>query len=218
MNRVEQAIKTNGGETMNQTTIRISGWSAYANGILTLANMITISLMFAVNPAWGKVNDAVSVLWALSFLPLALLFSRVNRQVMGRGVAMGTAIAGAGAMLLFAGLQSLLAAGLVQFEQTFSAVVALGGIMGMWLLATGLLVRKGQTLPRGLAWLSIVFGFGYILGMVGYWLGGYASPFLWAGAAIGYVVGPVWAFWLGWLLLSGRAPMTAIDSGGSIQV
>lgn len=203
---------------MSEFRVRAFGWSAYANGILMLANMITISLMFAVDPLWGPVNDAVSVVWALSFLPLALLFAQVNGPVLGRGVAVATAIVGAGAMLLFAGLQSLLVASIVRFDQTFAAVATLGGIMGVWLLVNGLLARKGQTLPRGLSWVTIVFGLSYVLGMVGNWLGGYDSALLWVGAAVGFLVGPVWAFWLGWLLLHGRVPSTAIDRASTIQV
>jgi hypothetical protein len=180
--------------------------------------MITISLMFAVDPLWGPVNDAISVAWLVSFIPLALIFVHVNGQVMGRGVAVGTAVVGAGAILLFAALQILLVVGLVRFEQTFAAVATLGGIMGAWLLVNGLLALKGRTLPRGLSWLTITFGFGYVLGMVGYWLGGYESALLWVGAAMGYLAGPVWAFWLGWLLQHGRFPNTAIDRAGTIQV
>jgi hypothetical protein len=203
---------------MREFGVRLAGWSAYANGLLMLANMITISLMFAVDPLWGPVNDAVSVAWLLSFLPLALVLAEVNRPVMGRGVAVGTAAGGAGAILLFAGLQILLVVGLVRFEQTFTAVVTLGGIMGVWLLVNGLLARSGQTLPRGLAWLAIIFGLSYVLAMVGFWLAGYESTILWIGAGVGYLVGPVWAFWLGWLLLRGRLHMATIDRAGTIQV
>jgi hypothetical protein len=212
-----QTIEGRGEVTMSKSTVRVTGWSAYANGILMVANMITLSLMFAVNPMWGPVNDAISVFWALSFVPLALLFVPLNRHVLGRGTAVGTAVAGMAALLLFAALQSLLVVGLVRFEQTFAAVVALGGIMGLWLLANGLLALKGNTLPRGLSWLTTVFGFSYVLAMIGFLLGGYENPTLWAGAAIGFLIGPVWAFWLGWLLLRGRVASPAFDRASSRQ-
>jgi hypothetical protein len=201
---------------MNHTQIRLMGWSAYANGVLMLANMVTLGLMFMVSMSWGRVNDAVSVVWMLSFLPLAVLLYRLNQAVMGRGVALATAVVGVVAMLIFAGLQYLLTVGQVRFEQTFPAVVALGGILGLWLLVNGLLARKGKTLPAGLAWLTVVFGLSYVLATAGYWLGGgnYEQPLLWIGAAIGYLVGPVWAFWLGWLLQHARVPMPALDRAG----
>jgi hypothetical protein len=195
---------------MNHTQTQLIGWSAYANGFLMVANMVTLFLMFTVDPMWGPVNDALSVPWMLTFLPLAVLFARLNQPVMGRVLVAGTALAGIAAMLLFAVLQSLLALRLVRFEQTFAAVVTLGGILGVWLLLNGLLALRGSTLPGGLAWITVAFGFSYIVGAAGYWLGGYEQPLLWAGAALGYLLGPVWAFWLGWLMLHGRlAPATA---------
>ena len=200
---------------MNQSTLSIFGWSAYANGILTMANMVTLALMFGVSMSWGRVNDAISVLWLLSFLPLAVLLAQVNQPVMGRAVAVGTAVVGVVAMLAFAVLQSLLVVGQVRFEQTLAAVMTLGGVLGLWLLMNGLLALMGRTLPGGLAWLSIGFGVCYLLGTIGYWLGGYESPILWVGVAVGYLLAPVWAFWLGRLLLNGRLiPAAALASGG----
>jgi hypothetical protein len=214
MNDTKQTMNSKGEEIMSDTVVRTIGWSAYANGILMLANMITLLLMFTVNPFWGPVNDAISILWMLSFLPLVLLLAQVNQSVMGRGVVVGTALVGAAAMLLFAGLQSLLVVGQARFEQTFAAVVVLGGIQGLWLLLNGLLALKGSTLPGGLAWLSIAFGLGYIVAAVAFFLGGYENPILWLGAGVGYLIGPVWAFWLGWLVLHSRLPTAAIASSG----
>jgi hypothetical protein len=199
---------------MNQSALSIFGWSAYANGILTVANMVTLALMFGVSMSWGRVNDAISVVWLFSFLPLAVLLAQLNQPVMGRAVAVGTAVVGALGILAFAVLQSLLVVGQVRFEQTLAAVMTLGGILGLWLLLNGLLALMGKTLPGGLAWLSIGFGLCYILGTIGYWLGGYENPILWVGVAVGYLLGPVWAFWLGRLLLNGRlAPVAALTAG-----
>ena len=44
--------------------------------------------------------------------------------------------------------------------------------------------------------------FGYLVGALGYWLGGYEHPLLWIGAVTGYVIGPVWAFRLARALLA----------------
>ena len=200
---------------MSETTVRVIGWSAFANGVLMLANMITLMLMFTVNPFWGPVNDAISVVWLLSFLPLALLFVRINQAVMGRGVALATALAGTAAILVFAVLQALLVLRVVRFEQTFSYVVALGGIMGAWLLVNGLLAPTGQTLPAGVAWLTTIFGLSYVSAVAGFWVSGYENPLLWAGTAAGYIVGTVWAFWLGWLLFHGRVSPAAAPSAGT---
>jgi hypothetical protein len=200
---------------MNDSVIRLIGWWAYANGVLTVVNMITLALMFAVNPLWGPVNDAISVVWVLSFVPLALFLARLNRPVMGPASALGAAAVGIVAMMAFAVLQGLLALGRVQFEETLGAVMTLGGVLGLWLLVNGLLARGGGTLPAGLAWLTVGFGLCYGAGALGYWLGGYENPLLWIGAAVGYLIGPVWAVWLGRLLLDGRVVhTTALGAGG----
>lgn len=201
---------------MSESVLRLMGWTAYANGILVLANMVTLALMFGVSMSWGRVNDAVSVFWILSFLPLVLLLIQVNGAVMGRGVALGTAVPAVAAIVAFAVLQSLLVVGQVRFEQTFAAVAGLGGMVGLWLVANGLLALRGATLPGGLAWLSIAFGLSYVVAAFAAWLGGNEHPVLWLGAAVGYLIGPVWAFWLGRLLLRGRlVSAIAAAAGGS---
>ena len=210
MNNSSQVMKSEGEGIMSESVVRLIGWSGFANGVLMVANLVTLALMFGVSFFWGRINDAVSVLWLLSFLPLVLLLAQVNQPVLGRGVAVGTAIIGAVSILVFAVLQSLLVVGQVRFEQTFAAVATLGGVLGLWLLLNGLLALMGKTLPTGLAWLSIVFGLSYIAGTIGYWLGGYAQPIVWVGAAVGYLVGPVWAFWLGRLVLRGHL-VSALD-------
>ena len=88
MNDTRERMEGKSEAIMNESAIRFFGWTAYANGILLIANMVTIVLMFAVSFSWGPVNDALSVVWMLSFLPLALLFYRLNQPVMGRKVAL----------------------------------------------------------------------------------------------------------------------------------
>jgi hypothetical protein len=200
---------------MNEQLLRSMGWWAYVNGALTVVNMITLALMFAVNPLWGPVNDAISVPWVLSFVPLALLFGRLNRPVMGPRVALGAAVAGISAMVAFAWLQGRLAIGLVRFEETLGAVMTLGGVLGLWLLVNGLLALAGQTLPGGLAWLTVGFGLSFVVAALGYGFGGYQQPLLWVGAGVGYLIGPVWALWLGRLLLDGRWIEVVARSAGN---
>jgi hypothetical protein len=193
---------------MNESVIRIVGQSAYANGILMIANLVTLMLMFILGEPWGWINDNISVFWALSFIPLAIVFYQVNKPV-GGGGSLIAAVVGIMALLVFAGLQTMLVLRQVRFEQTFTAVVVAGGVMGLWLLLNGLLARQGQTLPASLIWLTILFGLGYIMAAIGYGLGGYESPILWFGSLIGFVLGPVWAFWQARLLLKNRLVMPA---------
>jgi hypothetical protein len=201
-----------GGLTMNESFIRFAGWSSYANAALTIAILVTLAVFFAIGGPWGTINDALSVVWALSFIPLMIVLYQLNRPA-NATFSLALAIVGIAAMGTFAFLQTLLVLRLVQFEQTFMAVVTLGGIMGLALLLDGLLARSSQSLPAGLTWLMVAFGLGYIISVTGFWLGGWENPLASIGYLIGILTGPAWAIWLGRLLLNGFWT-TAMNSVG----
>lgn len=201
---------------MNESFIRLSGWLAYANAVLSIAGFVTLVGFFIIGGILGPVNDAISVLWALTFVPLLLLLYQLNRPV-NQPVSLAVAIAGIAAALGFALLQSLLVLGIVRFEQTFMAVVTLGSIIGLAILIGGLMARGGQTLPSGLTWMFIAYGLGYALSALGIWLGGQEHPLAASGYLIGAIAGPIWAIWLGRLLLNGaKVTATGLDIGGSL--
>jgi hypothetical protein len=137
---------------------------------LSIAIFVTLVVFFTIGGFWGTINDAISVVWALSFVPLLVVLYHFNKPV-NPPLNLAMVIAGIIAMIAFASLQSLLVLGLVRFEQTFMVVVTLGGVLGLVLLLNGVQARAGQSLPAGLAWLIIVFGLGYVLSAVGIWLG-----------------------------------------------
>lgn len=193
---------------MNDSFIRFAGWSALANAALNIAIFVTLMLLFVVSTFWGRVNDAISVVWALSFVPLLIVFYQINRPV-NAPLSLATMIAGIVAMAAFAFLQSLLVLSVVRFEQTFLAVVTLGAVLGLAMLLNGLLTRGGAGLPVGLAWLMIAFGLGYILSAAGIWLGGQQHPLAATGYLTSIITGLAWTIWLGRLLLSNRMPVSA---------
>ena len=200
---------------MNESFIHFTGWSAYANAALVIAIFVTIALYFAIGGFWGTLNDAISVVWALTFVPLLFVLYYLNKPV-NPPLNLALVIAGIAAMSAFAFLQSLLVLGLVRFEQTFMVVVTLGGILGLVLLLNGVQARASQSLPAGLAWLIIIFGLGYILSAGGIWLGGQQHPLAAGGYLVSVLAGPAWAIWLGRLLLNGRLLPTAnLVLGGS---
>ena len=55
----------------------------------------------------------------------------------------------------------------------------------------------------GLAWSGIVAGCGYILLVIGFWLGGQQHPLFWGGSLAALIGYAVWAIWLGRAVLSG---------------
>ena len=181
--------------------IRLAGWAAYLNAALYIIILITLVLLFTLGGIWGPINDSASVIWALSFLPIALVFYQLHRSV-NAPVSLATTIIGIAAMLLFAFLQSLLVLGVVRFEQTIATIITLGGVIGLFVLVNGLLARIGLTLPSGLTWFMIAYGTSTLLAVVGYWLGGQDHPLAAIGYLSGTIAGPIWTIWFGRLMLA----------------
>lgn len=186
---------------MTETTLsQVAGWSAWINGITSIASTVTLVLMFAVAAFFGPINDTISVIWVLSFIPLAIFFYRLN-QPTNAPLSMATAVIGIAAMLVFALSQTLLVLRVVRFEQTLGLVLFMGAIIGFWATVNGFLARGSGTLPGGLIWLLIIFGISFILTAAGWYQAGQQHPLTAAGFLIGAIAGPVWAIWLGRLLL-----------------
>lgn len=194
---------------MNDSVVRLAGLMSYANAYLYIAIFVTLIALFTLGGIWGPINDSISVFWALTFLPLLILLHKINQSA-SAPISLGSSIVGAAAMIGFAFLQSLLVLKVVRFEQTFLAVVTLGGILGSAFVTHSLIARRSAFLPSKLTWLMFVFGLGYILSAVGIWIGGQQHPL----AAIGYLssvlTGPIWAIWLGRVLLKGEIAFASL--------
>lgn len=113
---------------MTDSFMLLAGWIAYANAGLTIANIVTIMIFFAVGGFWGRLNDGVSVLWALSFISLLVALYRLNTPVNGPVSLLAAAI-GIAAMLIFAALQILLVMKQVTFEQTVAVILSMTGVL-----------------------------------------------------------------------------------------
>jgi hypothetical protein len=163
---------------------RVAGWAAYASGVIG-----TISVFFFVlfvgayvttgRPApWpiGRINDLTSMLMYFVALPIPLaLHERLKARATALSrVAMLIGITGMVAIVV---LQYLLVVGVLTFAQQGGPVTAAILVVGVWLLLTGYLGQSSGALPRGVlfSWLAVPY-FGY----------------------------PVWAFWVGRLLLAKR--------------
>ena len=181
--------------------IQFSGWSAVINGLTSIASTVTLMLMFAVAPFFGPLNDAISVIWCLSFIPLALLFYRLNQPV-NTPLSLTAAVIGISAMIIFAVAQMMLVLRIVTFEQSLGVVLSMGAVTGLWAFINGWLARGGATLTGAMTWLLIIFGASYMLTAVGWYMAGQENPLVMIGFLIGAVAGPIWAIWLGRLLLA----------------
>jgi hypothetical protein len=188
----------------NETLIRFAGWSAVANGILFIISTITLMLMFAVNIAWGKVNDATSVIWILSYLPIAIFFYRQLRPV-NPALSLAALLIGVLCMIAFAILQSALVVDRVAFEQTFSTIMYLWVGISFWMIVSALLARSGGLLPNYLVAITLALSFSYLVAAAGFLLNGWEHPLALVGFAGSALLGPVWGLLLGRYLLTANS-------------
>lgn len=186
--------------------LRYAGWSAYLSAAATIIGFVTLIVFFSVGEPFGTINDISSVILALALLPLALALYLL--QLRGAPVlSLIALIAGICAMLTASILQILLVLRVVKFELTLVAVLAAFGVVGVWLLLNSSLALTNKTLPSGLAGVGVIAAVGYLLVILGFLLGGQQHPLTAVGgltAVIGY---PIWAIWIGVLVLSGRLTM-----------
>ena len=156
---------------------RVAGWFAYASGVVSVFGVVFFVGMLAVKGPFGRLNDIFVMIQYLMALPIPLTLHRLLRTrapVLSK-VALLSGMVGMMAVVV---LQFLLIAGVLSFEEQVGPVMfAMIVMVGAWLVITGYLGRSTGKLPHSLL-VSIV-----------------AVPYF------GY---PVWAFWLGRHLLSGR--------------
>ncbi len=196
---------------MNETAfLRLAGWSAYFNATVFLLSLVALMLFFTIGGIWGRINDSLSIFWMLSFIPIAVALYLINRSV-NAPISLISSLIGMAAMLVFAVLQFLLVLGRVGFEQTFTAVLTMTTLVGLFALIHALLARAGGTLPAGLTWVMILYGIASMVGAVGFQIGGEQNPLAMIGLLLTAISGLIWVIWFGRLLL---AEQVVIDVAG----
>ena len=167
--------------TESEGVLRLGGWAAYANGVVSAVGLVFLVAMYAsfavgaTSPGlvFGWINDVSAVLAASLMLPLVValhVLLRPHAPIMS-GLAM---VIGFGANLAIMVLQSLLVVGALTFQDEIGPVLIAFLVLVVWLVLTGYLGSSSGALPHGLRMgLLAVTYFGY----------------------------PIWAFWLGRHLL-----------------
>ena len=130
---------------MNEAALfRFAGWSAYFNATIFILSLVALMLFFSIGGIWGTINDSLSILWMLSYIPIAVVFFQINRSV-NTPISLVSSIIGIAAAIVFVVLQILLVLGRVRFEQTFTAVLAMTALVGLFVLIHALL--PGKAIP-----------------------------------------------------------------------
>jgi hypothetical protein len=149
----------------------MGGWSARASAWIAAVGVICFVARFlplkGVIP-FGWLNDVSSLLQYLLAIPVALALHGILRP-RHPGLAGAATVIGISGMLAVAVLQFLLLAQVLTFDQQGGPVSIAILVVGVWLVATGYLLRSAAAFRRSLLFsLLAVPYFGY----------------------------PVWAFWL----------------------
>lgn len=188
--------------------LQLTGWSAIGSSLLSVIATVALLLMFAVNSAWGPVNDAASVAWALLHIPIVILLYVLVRGVHPTLALIGS-IVGMTCLLIFAIVQSALVIHLITFQQSEKAVILMWAGIAIWLLFSGVLAHAGESLPPLVISLTLLLGVSYAIGAAGYLSGGLESRLALFGYAGSAIIGPLWGIFLGWYLLRSGSVLPA---------
>jgi hypothetical protein len=86
---------------MNEAAfLRFAGYSAYFNAIVFILSLVALMVFFSIGGIWGRVNDSLSIIWMLSYLPLAVALYLINRGV-NAPVSLVSSLVGIAAALAF---------------------------------------------------------------------------------------------------------------------
>jgi len=164
------------------TFIRAGGGFAIISGVVSVVGFVFLITMFvffatpykSLGETFGMLNDICVALQYLLAIPVALALDQILRPYNPTLIRFATII-GILMMMIVIGLQLALVFGVIPFERQVGWVtLAMIVGVGSWLMMTGLVARSTGRFPNSV---------------------------LMSGIAVPYVGFPVWAFWLGRLLL-----------------
>lgn len=207
---------------MNIRLNRLAGWAAILSGMAASVALVTTFLFFAVEVntgagrLWGPLSDLSPIVQMAVLLIVAPVLYVLERPVSSRLSLLALMIGMAG-MLGVVFLQTFLMLGIIPTAQEIGLFAFAAGLVGVWLIVANFVGRQQRSVPSRLAWLGMVVGVAYALEPVIITVVGetdlrtYTSnPLLVVASAIVFVVGyfgfPVWAIWLGRVLLARKAP------------
>lgn len=185
------------------------GWTAITTGIAAILAVIFLILMATVNGGFGKVNDVLNTLIGILSAVLAcmLFVEHHTRSPMMSQGALILAVVGMiftiiGSILIIYSYTDFVLAG------WYSGVG--NALIGLWLAAFCYSMLRGNLLPDKLPVFGIVAGAFMAIGLIGIFgilagIDSMAMPWYLYVAFLGwlgtYVLYPIWAIWLGKVLL-----------------
>jgi hypothetical protein len=178
----------------------LAGWSALVALAATIVGAVTLILFFSRGGAWGRANDAASVVLLVAMIPVALVVAALEGQTTA---SMGVAAIGIAAMVVVAALQGLLVAGRVTYEGTKAAVLGGGAVIGVWYILAALLMDVNG-LDGPFRWLAFAASVGYLAIGYGFLVGNERHPASAIGGIVLLAASVVFLGMLGVGLVTGR--------------
>jgi len=188
----------------------VLGWTAIATGLAAILAVITLTLMATVNPFFGTVNDVFNAIIGILSVILAWMFYAEHhaKSPLMSQIALTLAVVGAiftiiGSILIIFNFTDFVLAG------WYTGVG--NALIGLWLAIFCYSLLSGDALPHNLVIFGIVVGAFMAIGLLGipgifagidsmesmpWYL--YVAFFGWLGI---YILFPIWAIWLGRILL-----------------
>ncbi len=181
-----------------------SGWVAIMSAVATVAMLITAILTSSLNLG-NTFRLFVLALMALIILVALSLHLRLRSLVPSLSLA-AAAVAILGTLLTAAAHVLQIASAISEAEfNTLGEGIGPAAI-GMWLLLANYVARQGRAFPRGLAWVGLIAGAGYLASGVGALIrgpesGGTQNLLSSIGPLGIFFIYPAWAVWLGvWMI------------------
>ena len=179
----------------SRTFLRVAGWAALFSAVAILL-MLATAILGATLGLGSTFSVVVVILMAL-LIVVALALYLILRSVAPAMSLAATAIGVLG-MLLTGAVHVLAMASTLspdQFNTTGEGIGPAG--VGLWLLLANYLALQSKALPRGLTWIGLIAGAGWLMSGVGTLIGGSQTlPFSIGPLGI-FFVSPIWAIWLG---------------------
>ena len=179
-----------------------TGQTATAISLAAIVAVITLTLLYSGFPFFGPVNDLTNAVAGVLYFTLALQIHPLQRTRSAANA--NLLLAAAAAAMLLTSINSVMVAFGQLDWQTGGIYTALGlGFLGIWLLGT---LRSGilqQHLTERVSKLGLFTGFAMLVGFAagplftGWTVSNALVYVSYIGAAAGWLLFPVWTFFLG---------------------
>ena len=194
------------------------GWALITSGVFWILQLIFVTLMYTYNPLFGAWSDFSNAVTVILMLPLVWALYGLTKE-QSQSLSLLAALLVVAGILANAVPSILIIIDRMSFAETLPPIIAGFGTIGLGLLLSFLLARAGGDLPSKVVLWGIVIGLGLFSfaglltvdmysiftggGMGGFWSNPLVYPALTIGM-VAYFAYPVWAIWLGRLVLGGK--------------